>query len=204
MSDTQRVFITVVTGVPRSGTSLMMQMLAAGGIEPLADGERPADADNPRGYFEYAPARRLGEDASWIDAARGRAVKIVHALLASLPEPALPARTYRVVSMHRSAAEVAASQRAMLARRGAPEAEGEGARLAAVQRAQLDEAERQLAARPDTRLLRVEHGAVLRDPAGVAASVDAFLGGGLDRAAMAAAVDPALYRQRGDAPRESA
>ena len=76
-------FITIVSGLPRSGTSLMMQMLAAGGVPVLTDGVRAPDADNPRGYFEFEPVKRTKRDASWVAQARGKAVKVVYPLLAT-------------------------------------------------------------------------------------------------------------------------
>ncbi|MBK6831011.1 MAG: hypothetical protein IPG92_09875 [Flavobacteriales bacterium] len=74
-------FITVVSGLPRSGTSLVMQMLAAGGMEPLTDGARAADADNPKGYFEFERVKALPADHHWLEEARGKAVKVIHQLL---------------------------------------------------------------------------------------------------------------------------
>src|SRR5512134_4034770 len=106
--------ITVVTGLPRAGTSLVMQMLVAGGVPILVDGARPADADNPRGYLEFAPVKRLREDASWLPRARGRAVKVVVPLVCDLP----PSERYRVLLVERDVREVLASQRTMLAGRG--------------------------------------------------------------------------------------
>ena len=107
-------FVTVVSGLPRSGTSLMMQMLAAGGVELLIDQIRRADADNPRGYFELEAVKRTRQDASWLDDAAGKAVKVIHLLLRDLPDD----REYRVVMMSRDLDEVLASQQAMLARSG--------------------------------------------------------------------------------------
>ena len=107
-------FATIVSGLPRSGTSLMMQMLAAGGIPPLHDGHRPADVDNPRGYFEFAPAKNLRADASWLPHAHGRALKLVAQLLPFLP----PGHDCRIVFMERSPDEVLASQETMLKRSG--------------------------------------------------------------------------------------
>src|SRR5688572_25986263 len=105
-------FVAVVSGLPRSGTSLMMRMIDAGGIPALTDGVRRPDADNPHGYFELEAAKRLRADAAWVDAAVGRVVKVVHWLL-----PHLPGRhAYRVVLMRRAMAEVLASQAAMLRR----------------------------------------------------------------------------------------
>ena len=102
--------VTIVTGVPRSGTSLVMQMLAAGGHPIASDGVRRADADNPRGYFELEAARRLARDASWLPELAGRALKLVHTLVPSLPTTL----QYRVLLVRRRLDEVLDSQRAML------------------------------------------------------------------------------------------
>ena len=185
-------FVTVVSGAPRSGTSLMMQMLGAGGMELLTDGVRRADRDNPRGYFELEAARRLPADAQWLERAVGRAVKLVHVLV-----PRLPARhSYRILLMRRDWSEVLASQRAMLARRsGVPDGPDED-RLAEIFDAQLAEVERWTASRSEAQLLRVDYNALVAHPLPVAREVSAFLEGRLDAEDMAAAVLPGLYRQR--------
>ena len=121
----QDASLTIVTGVPRSGTSLVMQMLAAGGHPIASDGVRRADADNPRGYFELEAARGLARDASWLPGMAGRAVKLVHTLLPSLP----PGLHYKVLLVRRRLDEVLASQRVMLARRGSAPDPAEDARL---------------------------------------------------------------------------
>jgi hypothetical protein len=107
-------FITVVSGLPRSGTSLMMQMLAAGGLPPLTDNLRDADESNPRGYFEFDPVKRLRSDRSWLDQARGHAVKIIHVLVRELPADGQ--FHYRLLLMKRPMEEILASQRALLER----------------------------------------------------------------------------------------
>jgi hypothetical protein len=185
-------FVTVVSGVPRSGTSLMMQMLAVGGVPPLADDERAANVDNPHGYFEYAPVRRLRDEAGWLPEALGRALKVIYALLKALPDD-LPAR---IVFMQRDLGEVVASQRAMLARTGSPDDVVPPDRMIEIFRAQIDEILVWVSQQSRFELLEVAHAEALRDPAAVAHRVDAFLGGGLDVDAMTAVVDPALYRQR--------
>jgi hypothetical protein len=184
--------IAVVSGLPRSGTSLVMQMLAAGGIAPLCDGVRAPDADNPRGYFEYAPAKATRRDASWVAGAGGRAVKLAHALVAALPA----GPEYRILLLRRNLAEVLASQRAWLARRGLASGGLPDARLAAVFRAQLEELEAGVAARARASLLRVEFAQLIGHPLRAARELRAFLGLPLDCPAMAAAVEPALQRQR--------
>jgi hypothetical protein len=185
--------ITVVSGLPRAGTSLMMQMLAAGGLPVLGDGVRPPDASNPRGYFEYEPVKHLARDAAWLEAAEGRVVKVVVPLVAFLP----PGRAYRVVFMERALDEVLASQARMLGRLGRPA--GNPALLAPAFTVQLERARAFLRTAPDTAVLPVAYADLLRDPAAQAARLQAFLGPSLDAAAMARAVDPALYRERGAA-----
>jgi hypothetical protein len=184
--------VTIVTGVPRSGTSLVMQMLAAGGLPIASDGVRRADPDNPRGYFELEAARSLARDASWLPGIAGRAVKLVHTLLPSLP----PDLRYRVLLVRRRLDEVLASQRVMLARRGSAPELAEDARLLPVLEEQLAGLERWLTAREDLVWLGIEYAELLADPDRVAARINGFLGGGLDEGAMAECVDPALHHER--------
>ena len=91
--------ITVVTGLPRSGTSLLMQMLAAGGLPPLTDALRTADESNPRGYYEDERVKRLRTDQTWLNEAQGHAIKVIHLLLPELPTDA--GSTYRVLFLRR-------------------------------------------------------------------------------------------------------
>ncbi len=187
-----RHFVTVVSGVPRSGTSLMMQMLAAGGVPLLADDERPPDEDNPRGYFEYAPVKGSARDVGWWRDAPGRAVKVVHVLPRHLPDRG----ELRIVLVERELREVLRSQRTMLERAGEVLDRAEEAALERVFEAQLAEARGWAATRPRTALLPVAHRSLIEAPADVVSRVEAFLGGGLDVDAMIACVDPTLYRSR--------
>ncbi len=191
-----RDFVTIVTGAPRSGTSLLMQLLAAGGVPAVSDGVRPPDAANPRGYLEHALLRRLGRDpaaAALVRAAEGRALKVVHALAHALPA----GPRYRVLLARRDVAAVVASQDRLLARdaRATPEIGPD--RLVEITRAQLDEATAALAGREDVRLLEVDVEALVREPERACREIDAFLGGGLDRSAMARAVVPGLFGRGG-------
>lgn len=182
--------VTVVTGLPRSGTSLVMQMLAAGGLAPATDGARVPDASNPRGYYEHARVLELaaGADAGWMAAADGRALKVVAPLVPRLPT----GPRYTFVLVERDMAEVLASQRSMLERLGTP-ASASDARLAAAYQRHLDEARAFAAA--EGRLVVLQHRALVADAPGEAARLATFLPA-LDAAAMAAAVDPTLYRER--------
>ncbi|SPE42120.1 Type I phosphodiesterase/nucleotide pyrophosphatase [Candidatus Sulfopaludibacter sp. SbA3] len=190
-ADRSRV-VTVVTGLPRSGTSMMMQVLAAGGIDAYTDHRRTADEDNPRGYFEHDRAARLHEGAPWIAEARGKAVKVVANLL-----PRLPAgEEYRVVFLHRDIGEVIASQRAMLERLGRMPEGLEDSRMARIFSGQLVRIQEWLGRAPGVEWLTVQYSQALEDPAGMAASLAAFLGEPFDQLAGARAIDPKLRRQR--------
>jgi hypothetical protein len=183
--------VTIVSGLPRSGTSLMMQMLQAGGMRLLTDDRRAADEHNPRGYFEHEAVKHSGADLSWLELAGGRAVKVIHLLLRHLPAD----RQYRVIFMLRDVQEVTASQRAMLKASGRSGALISDDRLAGVFEQQLLEVRQWLAGRPNFRVLYVNYREVLGDPFATAQTITLFLGGRLDVSAMAGAVDRTLYRQ---------
>jgi predicted AlkP superfamily phosphohydrolase/phosphomutase/tetratricopeptide (TPR) repeat protein len=184
--------IIVVSGLPRSGTSMMMQMLAAGGLPLLADDERRADDSNPRGYFEYAKTRRLHSENDWLDEAQGRVIKVVAPLIPSLPQDA----RYRVILMEREIDEIIGSQRAMLARLGREGGKLDVTQLRRVLGRQLEQACQVLKAH-SIPTLRVDYGDALERPAATAKDLAAFLGLNLDQQAMRHAIEPALRRERG-------
>lgn len=185
-------FISVVSGLPRSGTSLLMQMLAAGGILPLTDAQRVADVDNPKGYFEYERVKGLPADTAWLDEANGRAVKVIHRLLVHLPAD----HEYKVLFVERELAEVIASQGKMLARLGKTGGGLPPERMKAIFRQEVDRVLARIEGKPGIHLLRVQHADLIHSPEKEASRINVFLGGGLDEAAMAAAVDPALHRNK--------
>lgn len=186
--------VYVVSGLPRSGTSMMMRMLEAGGIVPFTDGARGADIDNPEGYYEFERVKDLERDPdrSWVRQSRGRALKVISFLLRHLPDE----NAYRIVYMRRHLDEVLQSQDKMLDRLGhaAP-----GGSLEAMKEAYRHDivAARLLARRrPNMEMIEVPYRGAIEDPAATARRVSAFLGGQLDEAAMAAAVNAQLYRNR--------
>ena len=188
-------WITIVSGLPRSGTSLMMQALAAGGLPPLTDDQRAPEASNPRGYLELEVVKRLKADRSWLPQARGRAVKIIHLLLPELADAPADLE-FRVVLMRRPMHEILASQKAMLARQGRAGAALDDARLGALFADQMKRVESWLAERTQFRVCSVDYPALVANPREEVAHVNAFLGGALAESARARAVDPALYRER--------
>ncbi len=186
--------IIVVSGLPRSGTSMLMRMLAAGGIKLVVDGRRTPDTDNPKGYYELERVKELDKtaDKSWLADTRGKGLKVISFLLQHLP----PTYDYKVIFLKRSLPEVLASQKKMLDRRGESADDTSDDDMADLFAEHLKNVETQLAARANCEVLYVEHRRTVSEPAVVAGQIGEFLGGDLDVAAMAAAVDATLYRNR--------
>lgn len=184
--------ITIVSGLPRSGTSMMMKMLAAGGLEPLTDNIRTADEDNPKGYFEFERVKQIENDKAWLEDARGRVVKLISALLKHLP----PSYTYKVIFMRRAMPEILASQRQMLIRRGERADTVPDDKMAAMFNKHVAQVEAWLAAQPNIDVLFVSYNDVMKDSRPRAEQINAFLGGALEVDEMVSVVDRALYRQQ--------
>ncbi len=170
---------------------MMMRMLEAGGLEVLTDELREADADNPKGYYEFERVKQLEHDKAWLGDAEGKAVKIISQLLYHLPEDA----TYKVVFMRRNMEELLASQRRMLARRGESD-QVDDRQLAQLFRKHLERVQGWLDQQPGFDVVYISYNQVLEDPREQARKVNRFLDGTLDVDAMAGVVDPELYRQR--------
>jgi hypothetical protein len=183
--------IVIVSGLPRSGTSMLMQMLRAGGLGLLTDGLRRADEDNPRGYFELEAVKDR-QDLSWLEGASGKAVKVISALLEFLP----PDYHYRVLFIRRPLKEILASQREMLLRKGqAPEAEKDQS-LAKSFQSHLKEVNRWLDQQPNFKTLYLDYRQIIQAPLKQVMKINRFLGEDLDVKKMAAVVDQRLYHQR--------
>jgi hypothetical protein len=185
--------IVVVSGLPRSGTSMAMMMLKAGGMPLLADAVRLADESNPNGYFEFEPVKQLDSagDLAWLDEAGGRAVKIISFLLTWLPE----SHDYRVLFMQRDLDEVIASQQRMLVRRGEPAGAGADA-MRAIYARHLEQVDRFLSNRRCFTRLAIGYRDVIERPDVEARRISDFLGARLDVERMAAVADRQLYRNR--------
>ena len=185
--------VVVVTGLPRSGTSMVMQMLAAGGTDVLADQSREADEDNPLGYLEFEPAKNLLQNSAWLGEARGKAVKIVVPLLTALPAEL----ACRVILCERDLDEVLDSQEKMLIRRGAPAPTADRRQILKEEYARaIERAKAMLSQRARTAWLAIDYRGVVDHPLSAAEKLEAFLGARLDVTRMAAAVDPGLHRNR--------
>jgi hypothetical protein len=186
-------FVTIVSGLPRSGTSMMMKVLEAGGLPVVTDELRSADEDNPKGYFELERVKQLDKgDTAWLADAQGKVVKVISALLEYLP----PAYTYRVVFIRREMSEILASQKKMLERRGEPTDRVGDEELARLFAKHLQKVETWLRGQPNFSVLYVDYNTMLADPTPYIRQVNQFLGGQLDEPKMAAMVDPSLYRNR--------
>ncbi len=184
--------IVVVSGLPRSGTSMMMKMLAEGGLPLVTDAIRAADEDNPNGYFEFEPVKALsGGDEAWLADARGKAVKVVSALLERLPA----GPPYRILFMERDLKEVLASQQKMLSRRQEQSGTGD-AEMEAQFREHLLAIKYWLARQPNMDVLYVDYNRMMADPEAYCQRIANFIGLPLDAARMAAVPNPGLYRNR--------
>lgn len=185
--------VTVVSGLPRSGTSLMMKMLEAGGLPVMQDGIREADKDNPKGYYEFERVKQLDKgDTAWMVEAQGKVVKIISALLKHLP----PEYEYRVIFMRRHMEEILASQRKMLVHRGEDAAKMEDEKIAELFEKHMAQTFAWLEQRPNIRLMQVHYSDLLADPATQARNVNEFLDNRLDAQKMSQMIDPKLYRNR--------
>lgn len=199
MSESADHSIVVVSGLPRSGTSMMMRMLEVGGLELLTDRERIPDSDNPLGYFEFEPVKNLKASTGWLDEARGKAVKIVSYFLAHLPTT----HRYKVIFLRRDLDEVLASQHAMMVRRGTAESSLGGAELRIIFERHLAAVRTTLQTGSHFETLMIDYAGMVARPAEGAHLVADFLGGRADARAMAEAVVPTLYRNRREAPAET-
>jgi hypothetical protein len=186
--------IVVVSGLPRSGTSMMMRMLDAGGLPILSDGERTADVDNPKGYFELERIKYLEKetDKSYLREGRGKAVKAISFLIKDLPDE----NDYRVIFMRRDLDEVLTSQEKMIDRLEQDDTSAEREAIKEAYRNDIVRTRLLCRNRPNYELIEVHYKAAIDDPAAAAQLVNAFLGGGLDENAMRAVIDASLYRNR--------
>ena len=191
---TKEDFITVVSGLPRSGTSMMMSALQAGGMPLVVDDIRQADPSNPKGYYEFERVKKLPKgDTAWLATSPGKAVKIISALLEYLPK----GYSYRVIFMQRDLNEVMASQQRMMIRNGKePGQSSAEEELSQSYAEHLAEVTRWLDGREDIQTLIVSYNDVLSDPTEQFQRLASFLDQKVDAAAMAKVVDPQLYREK--------
>lgn len=188
------LFIIVVSGLPRSGTSMMMSALKAGGMPLLVDGIREADGNNPRGYYEYEPVKKLPKGSvDWLKSAKGKAVKIISALIEYLPSN----NHYKVIFMERDIEEILASQQRMLARRGVVEEKpASDEDMQKSYQAHLKQVKSYFVENDWLDVIYVSYNKVLKDPDGEFQRVAKFLENVVDPSAMSRVVDPELYRER--------
>lgn len=184
--------ITIVSGLPRSGTSMMMKMLEAGGIPVLVDNVRTADEDNPKGYYEFERVKQIETDKAWLPEAQGKVVKMISELLKHLPSD----YKYKIVFMRRKIEETLASQKQMLIRRGEPTDKVSDDKMTELFRKHLVRLFAWIETQPNIDILYVNYSDIMANPVDGAKQINEFLGGGMNVEAMTGVVDPSLYRQR--------
>lgn len=187
--------ITIVSGLPRSGTSMMMKMLNAGGMEVLVDNIRKADEDNPNGYYEFEKVKKIKEDNSWLEDAEGKAVKMVSMLLYDLP----PGRRYNIIFIQRIMDEVLASQRRMLERLGRNNQQDSDENMAELFGKHLREIKKWLEKQDNMNIQFIRYNDIIKKPLKNAKRLNKFLGKRLDAKKMAKVVNKSLYRQKAKA-----
>lgn len=186
-------YVVVVSGLPRSGTSMMMKMLEAGGQEILTDNLREADANNPKGYYEFERVKDMKDgDLAWLPDATGKVVKIVTGLITFLPADC----SYKVIFMQRDLTEILSSQKKMLGRLGKGDDNIPDDQMAKIYQEHLKQVRAWLFKQPNMEVLYVNYNAMVADPLEALHKVNALLGGDMDVSAMAAVVDRELYRER--------
>jgi hypothetical protein len=186
-------FITIVSGLPRSGTSMMMKMLEAGGMQVLMDNVRMADENNPKGYYEFERVKKLKDgDTAWVETAQGKVLKVVSALLEHLPGEF----RYKVVFMRRSMDEILASQKKMLEIMGQSNGNVTDEQLASIYQKHLRHIEGWLAQQTNLDVIYVNYNTLLADPNEYLSQMQSFLIDDLDIEKMRGVIDRNLYRQR--------
>jgi hypothetical protein len=189
----EKQFVTVVSGLPRSGTSMMMKMLEAGGLEVIQDGEREADKDNPKGYYEFERVKQMDKgDTTWMAEAQGKVIKIISALLKHMPAE----YEYRVIFMRRHMEEILASQRKMLVHRGEDADKMDDAQMSDLFEKHMAQVFNWLEQQPNIQYMQIHYSDLLADPPSNADKVNTFLGNSLNAEAMSDMIDPDLYRNR--------
>jgi hypothetical protein len=184
--------VIIVSGLPRSGTSMMMQMLRAGGLEILGDEKRAADESNPKGYLEYEPVKQLMKDNSWLADAKGKVVKIVAPLLPHIRNDI----NYQIIFMARPLSQVTTSQKNMLKRLNRSGANISDRQLASTFMKQIKNVTLMLENYPNVSAITVNYNNAIDRPDTVANQVNEFLNGRLDQQKMSAVVDSKLQNEK--------
>lgn len=185
--------VTIVSGLPRSGTSMMMMMLEAGGVATLTDGIRVADEDNPKGYYEFERVKKIKEDRAWLQDAKGKVVKMISQLLLDLP----PEYSYKIIFMRRRMEEILASQKEMLIRRGTHKQDGPGDdEMGKMLGMHVQQVLKKMDEMDNVALVEIDYNEMLKNASDNIPRINEFLGGDLNTQAMAAIIDKSLYRQR--------
>ena len=185
--------VIIVSGLPRSGTSMMMKMLEAGGLKILTDNLREADANNPKGYYEFERVKQMKDgNLAWLPDAVGKVVKIVTGLIIYLPSD----YKYKIIFMKRDLDEVLSSQKKMLGRLGKEDDNIPDDKMAKVYEEHLKQVKGWLVRQPNIEVLYVNYNTMVADPTESLHKVNEFLGGNMDVQVMSAVVDKELYRER--------
>jgi hypothetical protein len=187
-------FVTIVSGLPRSGTSMVMKMLEAGGIPPLTDNIRTADIDNPKGYYEFERVKKLPEDTDWLKDARGKAVKVLAELVKHLPD----GYTYKIVFIQRNLEEIIQSQKKMLIRRGENPNKVSDKEIFELYSRYLKILKAHINKTSNMEVLYIDYNKTLQGSEETIKELNEFFDGKLNVKEMTAVIDKNLYRNRAE------
>jgi tetratricopeptide (TPR) repeat protein len=191
ITDNVKGEIIIVSGLPRSGTSMMMQMLHAGGLPVMTDEKRLPDQNNPLGYYEYEPVKRLANETQWLANAKGKVVKVISQLLYFLPA----SYKYKIVYMKRDLDEVMKSQQKMLGK------EGEiSMAIYESYKKEYEKMKKWAEKRPNVSMLEINYGNVIANASDECSKINDFFDGALDLDEMTAKVSSELYHNRKPVP----
>lgn len=192
-NDKMRIqYITIVSGLPRSGTSMMSMMLEAGGMTVLTDNIRMADHDNPKGYYEFERVKKIPEgDIEWLEGAKGKTVKVISALLQHLPAK----YEYKVIFMHRKMEEIVKSQNKMLMNLGKP-INTDDVLITELLLKHLKKSRNWLDQQNNIKVLDVDYNQLILNPTPFISEINKLLDFTLSIEKMKKAIDLKLYRNR--------
>lgn len=184
--------ITVVSGLPRSGTSLLMQMLDKAGMQMFVDNVRQADDSNPKGYFEHEAVKSLARNKAWVNQAVGKVVKVVSHLLFHLPDN----YHYKIIFVDRDLSQILKSQQKMLIKKGKNKKESYSITLEMSYKKNLEKVDKWAKTHYNVEILHVNFSNLINNGIVEAKKIIEFLNINAKPEDIAKAIDKKLHRTK--------
>jgi len=185
--------VIIVSGLPRSGTSMMMQMLDHAGIEIYTDKIREADSNNPKGYYEHNNVKSLRRNKRWVAESMDKAVKVISNFIPHLPL----IYNYKIIFMERDLDEILTSQREMLMKLGAKDRHEEyPLQVMNSFKKSRDKSKLWASKQSNIEMIEVAYSDVIDNPFEEALRISEFLDHRVTPEDLIKPIDTKLYRQR--------